>query len=420
MLSAGIGPLGTPLEIVMILLALVGVGALAAAVALQQSAGFPWLIAGAALVGAYVALRLRTSWLGLLAAGDGLVAVGAALLATLAERRLRPPQPAPPPGAAAPPLPDPRLPPDDFPVSRAPGERELGWLATALAAASVFPVFQQSIPIHWGVVGPLLGSLLLLGRARQGGPTQALAAAALFSTTIAVALTRLQVVSHAAYAVPIGGSVAIWVQVYRYRLGIDAMARAVPPLAVGGVCALQMFQAPSLVPAALLGAVGLLMLPASRLWRERSYLWIGLCCVATGRGGDVLAHCRRPPLRTRPAGPAVRGERVARLAGAVTAGGRDRGADARAQRSLGRPPAGDPARPRARWAGPGGGAEHGGADLRAGARPRRCGAGAGQRGCHRSAGAAAGPSAARRLAGAAGGRGGDRRLYLPAPAQRLA
>ncbi len=279
-LSAGIGPMGTPLDMVVNLLALAAVGGLAAALALQQSAGFPWLIAGAVLVAGYVALRLRTSWLGLLAAGDGLVAVGAALLATLAERRLRPPQPEPPPGAAAPPLPDPRLPPDDFPVPRAPGERELGWLATALAAASVFPVFQQSIPVHWGAVGPLLGSLLLLLRARQGGPTQALAAAALFNTTIVVALTRLQVASYAAYAVPIGGCAAIWVQIYRHRLGFDAAARAVPPLAVGGVCALQMFQTPALMPAALLGAVGLLMLPASRVWRERSYLWIGLCCVA--------------------------------------------------------------------------------------------------------------------------------------------
>ena len=242
----------------------------------------------------YGCLRLRTPWLGPLAAGDGLVAVGAALLATLAERRLRPPEPEPQPGTAALAPPDPRLPPDDFPEPPAPGEREMGWLAAALAAASVIPLFDErgAHPLGRGRARCWRRCCCLCALARHG-PLHALAAAILFNTTIVVALTRLQIASYAAYALPIGGSIAVLVQVYRDRLGFDAAARAVPPLAVGGVCALQVFQTPALLPAALLGAVGLLMLPAVAIAGANEVTCgSASACLAAGRGGAGLVRPR--------------------------------------------------------------------------------------------------------------------------------
>ena len=291
--AAGVTAVGASLtsglHIALAVAALAGVAALAVALHSWQRNTWPLLLAAGCPVGGYLFLRLRTEWLEGLQGWDALVAVAAAVLITASERLVRGPAAfadgaewAAPQGPADFPA--------DFPQELPVTVQVARLVAGVLAALSAVSLFQRSGQI-WPVA-PLSAALLFLLRARTGGPINAAVALVLFNATAVLFLLDHGVALLGTQALPIGASLAVLMHFYRERLGFDDTVRALPPLVVGGLCTFDALESGGLGATAALGGVGLALLPLSRLWRQRSHLWIGLLClaiagvaVATGRDG---------------------------------------------------------------------------------------------------------------------------------------
>jgi hypothetical protein len=267
-LTLAVGPAASSLDVALAMLALAAVASLALYFARFERRGWPLLIFGAAPVAAYVFLRARTDWLNQLHRWDALVAVGAGLVLIGIERLFR---------RKVVGLLDVDLAaPDDLPF----GLPEIRLGTAVVMGLSAVAFFDLHGPID--AIGPVLGSLFFLRRARRDTPIYGVVAALFLYTTLVLFLIERHVDNPIFFALPLGASVTVLMHVYRDSLGYEGNAlRAVPPLATAAVCGFQAMNSTAIfVPTFTLLGLGMTLLLLARLWHLRSHVPIGLGCLA--------------------------------------------------------------------------------------------------------------------------------------------
>jgi hypothetical protein len=267
-LTLVVAPANQVTDVVLALVALAAMAVLALYFARFERFGWPLLVAGATPVLGYAYLRARTDWFDLLHRWDALAAVGAGFVFVALERivRRRGGAPADFEWAA----------PDEIPF----GVREIRLGTAVVMSLSAVAFLDLHGPID--ATGPVVAALFFLRRARRDTPAYGVLAVALLYTTMALFLIERHIANPISYALPLGAAVALLMHIYREQLGYEANSlRTVPPLAMAAVCVFEAINANSiLVPTVALSALGLALLPLSRLWRVRSHFPIGLGCLA--------------------------------------------------------------------------------------------------------------------------------------------
>jgi hypothetical protein len=282
--AAGFAPAATAVEVALVDAALLAPAVLAVSLGLHERAGWTVYVGGSGLLLAYLYTRLRTDWLAPLAGWDAAAALVGVLLALAVEVRLRLDARDPEQLEHDPLFDDLLLPPW-------PGLRQTQWTGIVFAALAVV-AFGETRPLAYALPS-LAVAAILLARALAGGhAAYGIGGLLLVNAVIVRALSDARIDYLACYALPLAASAALLMHAYRERHRINDGVRILPPLTAAVVAGIEAFDSPDLAPPVLLTALGVLLLPLSRIFRLRSHLWLGLGCLAAG-GLALALHSER-------------------------------------------------------------------------------------------------------------------------------